>query len=50
MKQPINIGYIICESAIPGFTETNIVKEYYRQPMKRIEMEDFMLQKNYSLS
>lgn len=27
MKQPINIGYIICESAIPGFTETNIVKE-----------------------
>lgn len=22
-----NIGYIICESAIPGFTETNIVKE-----------------------
>ena len=27
MKKPVNIGYIICESAIPGFAETNIVKE-----------------------
>ena len=27
MKKPINIGYIICESAIPGFAETNIIRE-----------------------
>ena len=24
---PKDIGYIICESAIPGFSETNIVNE-----------------------
>ena len=28
------IGYIICESAIPGFTETNIVKEENRSILK----------------